>query len=45
MNNILMDEQFGFKAGYSCEAQLISVVEDIELAMDDTYFKSRYDFH
>ena len=35
-NNILIDEQFGFRAGHSCEAQLISVVEDIQLAMDNT---------
>jgi len=35
-NNILINEQFGFIAGHSCEAQLISVVEDIKLAMDRT---------
>ena len=35
-NNILINEQFGFRAGHSCEAQLISVVEDIKLAMDHT---------
>ena len=35
-NNILIDEQFGFRAGHSCEAQLISVVEDIQLDMDNT---------
>lgn len=35
-NNILIDEQFGFRAGHSCEAQLISVVEDIQLAMNNT---------
>ena len=35
-NNILIDEQFGFRAGHSCEAQLISVVEDVQLAMDNT---------
>ena len=35
-NNILIDEQFGFRAEHSCEAQLISVVEDIQLAMDNT---------
>jgi len=34
--NILINEQFGFRAGHSCEAQLISVVEDIKLAMDNT---------
>ena len=36
INNILIDEQFGFIAGHSCEAQLISVVEDIQLAMYNT---------
>ena len=35
-NNILIDEQFDFRAGHSCESQLISVVEDIQLAMDNT---------
>ena len=30
-----LDEQFSFRAGHSCEAQLISVVEDIQLAMDN----------
>jgi len=28
-NNILINEQYGKRAGHSCEAQLISVVEDI----------------
>jgi len=28
-NNILINEQFGFRTGHSCEAQLISVVEDL----------------
>ena len=35
-NNILINEQFGVRAGYSCEAQQIFVVEDIKLAMDHT---------
>jgi len=35
-NNIIINEQFSFRAGYSCEAQLISVVDDIKLAMDRT---------
>ena len=35
-NNILIDEQFGFRTGHSCEAQLVSVVEDIQLALDNT---------
>jgi len=35
-NNTLINEQYGFRAGHSCEAQLISVIEDIKLAMDRT---------
>jgi len=35
-NNVLINEQYGFRAGHSCEAQLISVVEDIKRAMDRT---------
>ena len=35
-NNIVIHEQFGFRAGHSCEAQLISVVKDVQLAMDNT---------
>ena len=35
INNILINEQFGFRAGHSCEAQLISFIEDIQLAMDN----------
>ena len=35
-NNILIDEQFGFRAGNSCEAQLISVIEDTQLATNNT---------
>ena len=36
-NSILIDQQFGFRSGHSCEAQLISVVEDIHLAMDHSH--------
>ena len=32
-NNILIQNQHGFKQGYSCETQLISLVEDILHAM------------
>jgi len=32
-NNILINEQFGFRTGHSSEAQPISVVEDLKLAM------------
>jgi len=35
--NVLINQQFGFRAGYSCEAQFISVVEDIQLAMDSSH--------
>ena len=35
-NSTLIDEQFGFRAGHSCEVRLISIVEDIQLAMDNT---------
>ena len=33
--HILIEKQFGFRAGHLCEAQLISVVEDIQL--DNTF--------
>ena len=33
----MIDQQFGFRSGHSCEAQLISVVEDIHLAMDHSH--------
>ena len=36
-NSILIDQQFGFRSGHSCEAQLISVVEDIHLAMEQCH--------
>jgi len=34
--NVLINQQFGFRAGHSCKAQLISVVEDMQLAMDSS---------
>ena len=34
-NNILIDNQHGFKSGFSCQTQLISLVEDISHAMDN----------
>ena len=37
INSILIDQQFGFRSGHSCEAQLISVVEGIHLAMDHSH--------
>ena len=33
-NNILIDNQHGFRSHYSCAAQLISLVEDLMYAMD-----------
>ena len=30
----LEDHQFGFRSGYSCETQLVTVVEDILAAKD-----------
>ena len=32
--NILINEQFGRRAGHSCEFQLVLVAEDIKLAMN-----------
>ena len=34
LHHILEDHQFGFRSGYSCETQLVTVVEDILAAMD-----------
>ena len=33
-NRILGTNQFGFRVGHSCEQQLISMIEEIQLAMD-----------
>jgi len=35
--NVYINQHFGFRAGHSCKAQLISVVEDIQLAMDSSH--------
>ena len=37
LHHVLEDHQFGFLSGYSCETQLITVVEDILAAMDQRY--------
>ena len=34
LHHILEDLQFGFRSGYSCETQIVTVVEDILAAMD-----------
>ena len=36
-DSILIDQQFGFRSRHSCEYQLISVIEDIHLAMDHSH--------
>ena len=36
-NNLLIDNQHGFRAGYSCQIQLILLVEDLLHAMDNHY--------
>ena len=36
-NNILIDNQHGFRSGFSCETQLILLVEDISYAMDNGF--------
>ena len=36
-HNILNRFQYGFRQGFSCEAQLVSVVEDILFALDNLY--------
>ena len=33
-NDVLSDSQHGFRAGYSCSTQLISLIEDINFHMD-----------
>jgi len=32
--NILINNQHGFRSGFSCQTQLISLIEDISHAMD-----------
>ena len=34
---ILSDRQYGFRPHHSCDAQLLSVVEEMQLAMDHHY--------
>ena len=31
---ILSDRQYGFRSNHSCETQLLSIVEELQLAMD-----------
>ena len=35
LNNILIDNQHGFRPGFSCQTQLISLIEDISHALDN----------
>ena len=37
LNNILIDNQHGFRSGFSCQTQLISLIDDISHAMDNQY--------
>ena len=34
---MLIENQHGFRAGYSCQTQLISLLEDLLHAMDNQY--------
>ena len=34
-NNILIDNQHGFRPGFSCQTQLISLIDDVSYAMDN----------
>ena len=36
-NNILINNQHGFRSGFSCQTQLISLIDDIAYAMDNHY--------
>ena len=36
-NHILNDYQYGFRPSHSCQAQLISIVEELQLALDCHY--------
>ena len=33
-NHILNDYQYGFRSSHSCQAQLISIIEELQLALD-----------
>ena len=35
LNNILIDNQHGFQPGFSCQTQLISLMEDVSYALDN----------
>ena len=35
LNNILIDNQHGFRPGVSCQTQLISLMEDVSYALDN----------
>ena len=34
LHHILNDFQYGFRSGHSCQAQLISIIEEIQYALD-----------
>ena len=34
-NNIIIDNQHGFRSGHSCQTQFVSLVEDITYALDN----------
>ena len=34
-NHILNDYQYGFRSSHSCQAQLISIIEELQLALDN----------
>ena len=36
-NNILISNQHGYRSGFSCQTQLISLTDDIAYAMDNHY--------
>ena len=36
-NNVLTENQHGFRAGHSCQIQLFSLVEDLLRAVDNQY--------
>ena len=37
INNVLIENQHGFRVGHSCQTRLISLVEDLLHAMDNQY--------
>ena len=36
-NNVLIENQHGFRSGHSCQTQLISLAKDLLYAMDNQY--------